>query len=186
MSEVYINGQKLLTSSRNYKMADLSILDNNKWYPYRIYKNQDLTNESDPGITDLHKINIYAPLNISGSPSYGTYGTSKGAFSIMTVLAAENAWGIRSKNGFGYILDEDDSCVSDNKRCIAFKISSNRLGFIVYLRGGLKYQITFSSDLLGDLYANGLSINGETYNPTSDEPTNDSRLIDLPSRLGEK
>lgn len=191
MSEVYINGQKLLTSSRNYKLVDLSSLDNNKWYPYRIYKNPTLTSQSDLAITDLHKINIYAPLDISGSPSYGTH-KNNGVFSIMTVLALENGWGIRrdQKNtqnpdkNFGYILDANNSFVSDNKKCIAFQISMNQLGFIVYLRGGLQYQVTFDSDLVGALYANGLTINGETYNPVSDEPTNDPGLIDLRSRLG--
>lgn len=184
--EIFANDKHIDSSLIKIKqIADLTKLDNNKWYPYRIYKNTTISTSTNPGIADLREFHIYAPLDISGSPSYGAHGTNKGAFSTMTVLAAENSWGIRDDNqNFGYILDMDNNYISDNKKCIAIKISMNQLGFFAYLRGGLKYQITFDSDLIGKLYVNGFTQNDETYNPVNAEPSNDSSLIDLKSKLG--
>lgn len=175
MLSMFINGD-LITPTKAVRIADLRSLDNDTWYPYRI-------RSTGQGITQLTKVSVFADLDSSGSPSYGSHGSKKGVFATMTFLAAEFSWGVRTE-GWGYILDENNNYVSDNKKCIAVKLSNNQLGFFLYLRGGLQYKITFNADLVGTFYANGLTQNDETYNPVTVEPNNDPSLIDLKSKLG--
>lgn len=178
--QMFLNN-KAVKEQVTTKTVDLTKLDNNKWYPYRIYKISNITN--------LRKFEILSQLDNGGSPSYGTHGSNHGAFSTMTILAAENGWGMRSgddsvKANAGYILDANNNFISDNKKAIAVKISSNGVGIIFYLRGGLKYSVSYDSDLNSQLYIDGFQINNETYNPVTEEPSNDPSLIDLKSKLG--
>lgn len=187
-SYVYLNGKQInfnnyaIDSPLPYKKSvDLAGLDENKWYPCQVAIDK-VIDESDFAEW-LEEIIVFTPWGQSNSVSYGNNNNE--VFATMTVKATVSSWGIRS-SGNGYIIDDYANFVKDNKRIIACKLSGNNNGIIFYLRGGAKYNICTGFNRKVTLYQNGFNNNGENFAILDAEPTNDTSLIDLKSKLGGK
>lgn len=175
---LFVNGNNSVSDSYPLpysKVVDLTGLDNNKWYPCQVTVG---SKDKQPDFIQwLEKMIVSVPWINSNKVEYGTYGAGY-IFASMTVKVATYGWGARPAS-FGYITDDFNVFVKDNKRVIACIASNNNNGVIFYLRGGEKYIIYTKAQVNISLHKNGLSQNDETFNVLDTEPENSTELIDL-------
>lgn len=157
--------------------------DQNTWYPVQLNESYgEIGSWNVLDVIQQRKVEIVLPF----SQIYFSWGDhsnndkGKNAYAHFLAEFMTDGWDTRNKDqNYGYIFDDNFNFVKDNKGPIKFKLLDKNNGAIAYLRGGGKYYISSNLSFNVIIWDKEATSNGESWEPKSDTPANDSRLLDL-------